>query len=635
MNGKLPKVKIIILNWHGLLDTIGCLKSLQKICYSHYQVIVVDNGSLGNDADILKKKFGDYIKLIRNEVNLGFAGGNNTAFKEILKEGKTDYVLLLNNDTIVEKDFLTKLVDKALEHSEAGIIGSKIINENTGEINFAGGKINWWLARPHHLKKDNRKYTDFVTGCAMLIPVEVLKETGLFDPVYFCYFEDADLCQRVKATGKKLIVAQDSIVYHKISRSSKTRSPFYIYHFSRNRLIFNYRYNKNRFKSLTFITIQIGLKTVLARIIFPKVKFQSWLRGIKDARMIIKREKAQGNKSKKIGFFYEPSISYGIKNYQENLYTSLKKIGLNLELIYYEENKFTEEVENKLHLKYLDFLKESVKLKKALYRIVAPFEIKKRYSLLIYPYQFHPVINPYDLKIISVVHDLIPLRYSPSILMKFVYRHFLGRILRKSDKVVAISSVTERDLIQKYHLSPGLIEKINSGVSEKFRSYSTEKRDYFLTFDRKEVWKNTNFVLDCFNKYGKLSLTVIGNEERQNNNINFIKDVNDERLIDLYNRSLGLLFLSSDEGFGFPIIEAQRCGCPVITLHSKNMPKEIISKTVILSKLNCDELYRLLIRLRDEKQFRDRVIEDGLSYSRQYSWDIAANQFKKLVASLV
>ncbi len=85
-----PKVSIIILNWNGLGDTIECLESLKKITYLNYEVVVVDNGSEGNDAEILEEKYRGYIKLIRNDKNYGFTGGNNIAIKWILGNSNKD-----------------------------------------------------------------------------------------------------------------------------------------------------------------------------------------------------------------------------------------------------------------------------------------------------------------------------------------------------------------------------------------------------------------------------------------------------------------------------------------------------------------------------------------------------------------
>src|SRR3989344_2445038 len=100
---KNPKVSIIILNWNGWKDTIECIDSIKKISYPNYEIIVVDNASRGDDVNILKNKFWDFIRLIKNKENYGFAKGNNIAIKQVLKENKSDYVLLLNNLKKIKK----------------------------------------------------------------------------------------------------------------------------------------------------------------------------------------------------------------------------------------------------------------------------------------------------------------------------------------------------------------------------------------------------------------------------------------------------------------------------------------------------------------------------------------------------
>src|SRR5258706_106885 len=118
-----PKVAIVIVNWNGISDTIECIESLMKIEYSDFDVIVVDNGSSNNDADKLKEKF-SMTRVIALKRNLGFAIANNVVIRIVLTGG-ADYVLLLNNDTIVNKQFLSKLIKIAQNNSRIGILESK------------------------------------------------------------------------------------------------------------------------------------------------------------------------------------------------------------------------------------------------------------------------------------------------------------------------------------------------------------------------------------------------------------------------------------------------------------------------------------------------------------------------------
>ena len=280
---KLPRVSIIILNWNGLGDTLECLESLFEITYPNYEVIVVDNASSGDDVSVLKKRFGRKIKLIVNDRNYGFAEGNNIAIREVMKAGKSKYVLLLNNDTVVDKRFLDELVKVADGEDKIGITAPVNYNYYTREIDFGGGKINWWLGRPYHLKKiDSRKYTDFITGCCMLIKTNTLKEIGLFDPVYYCYFEDADLCERFKRRGYRLRMAPVSKIWHKISATMRKKGRIY-YYVARNRVIFNKKYNLG-FRLTFFMFIHNVIKKNLAHLVLDKDKYSSWIGGFESAR---------------------------------------------------------------------------------------------------------------------------------------------------------------------------------------------------------------------------------------------------------------------------------------------------------------------------------------------------------------
>ena len=255
-----PKVSIIILNWNGLKDTIKCLESLKKITYSNYGVILVDNGSKGNDADILVDKYKNYIKLIRNKENLGFAAACNQGIK-LASEHGADYVLLLNNDTVVAPDFLGKMVNTAESDRKIGIIGAKIYYHNQPQkIWFAGGDFIWWRVSGKHRfwqKLDKPELTgvklsDFITGCAILIKKEVFFDIGFFYEPYFLTVEDSDFCLRARKADWKIVVNLDAKIWHKVSSSRLGEFSFSNgYYGTRNRLIF-------AFKRLKSIKICLG-----------------------------------------------------------------------------------------------------------------------------------------------------------------------------------------------------------------------------------------------------------------------------------------------------------------------------------------------------------------------------------------
>lgn len=244
-----PKVSIIILNWNGLEDTRACLNSLKQLRYPNYEITLVDNGSKNNEASIIAQEFGETIKLISLEKNLGYTGGNNAALKQVNEESK--YILLLNNDTEVEKDFLDLLVNYGEKNESAGILGPKIYYYNKNKlIQSVGGKINYYLGKIKelgHLEEDQGQYqknneVDCVPGCALLIKTEIYRKIGLLPEKYFAYWEDTAWCAATKKIGYKIMNIPKAIIYHKEYGSSEKRSDFVDFQLTRNRFWFLKKY---------------------------------------------------------------------------------------------------------------------------------------------------------------------------------------------------------------------------------------------------------------------------------------------------------------------------------------------------------------------------------------------------------
>lgn len=277
------KTAIIIVNYNNSKDTIQCLNSLylSKTIDKNNIIIVVDNHSsadsynqllnwLKNEHDYIELIFNDKLNekldlpckctllIIRSETNLGFAGGNNLGIKLALNMGY-DYVLLLNNDTIVEKDFLYKMLNVATSYEKIGIVGCKICYyNNPNVIWFAGGKRHWYREGMHiGMGKEEINYqgcydSDWVSGCAMLVRKEVFEKVGLISEDYFLYLEDTDFCQTVRKAGFIIKVCLDAKIYHKISASVGIKSPLAYYYGTRNRLIFASKYLKQPCKTMFY-----------------------------------------------------------------------------------------------------------------------------------------------------------------------------------------------------------------------------------------------------------------------------------------------------------------------------------------------------------------------------------------------
>ena len=176
----IPKVIIIVLNWNGLDDTLECLESLININYSNYEILVVDNGSDLNEYNILLKKYIDKIHFIRNNKNYFFSEGNNIGIRYVIKKFNPDYVMLLNNDVIVENNFLIELIKVAEEDCSIGILSPFIYwYEKPTYIQGGGEKIRWfrifseklWTTNNTRENKENKKkiFSDMVMVLVLLL----------------------------------------------------------------------------------------------------------------------------------------------------------------------------------------------------------------------------------------------------------------------------------------------------------------------------------------------------------------------------------------------------------------------------------------------------------------------------------
>jgi len=272
----MTNISIILVNWNGKNDTLACLTSLQNVsrvtpaCRQgrcHVSTIVVDNGSTDDSVIVIRKRF-PKVEIVENGKNLGFSGGNNVGIRHAL-EKSADFVWLLNNDTVVDKNALLLLVD-AFRDNRVGIAGSKIYFAPGHEFHkeryqktelgkvlwYAGGLIDWNNMYASHRgvdevdqgQYDRMEETPFVTGCSMMVRKEVFEKIGLLDEKFFAYLEDVDFCLRAKRTGYKLLYVPRSIVWHKNAGSSGVGSGLHQYYMTRNRLLIGMRYAPLRTK---------------------------------------------------------------------------------------------------------------------------------------------------------------------------------------------------------------------------------------------------------------------------------------------------------------------------------------------------------------------------------------------------
>jgi len=225
------KVAIILVNWNSFGFTNDCIISLKEMSFPDYDIIVTDNGSKDGSGKQLKERHPDII-LIESDQNLGFTGGNNLGLQFSIQNNYL-YSILLNNDTFVEKDFLSVLINYMDEHPEAGAIQPKIyFNHNRNIIWNAGSYYNkfWgYTYSKNYLRREKKtndtvKEVDWITGCAFLVRNEVLKKTGLLASNMFIYSEDIDLSLRIHQSGYTLMYHPASVIYHIAGMSNKNKT---------------------------------------------------------------------------------------------------------------------------------------------------------------------------------------------------------------------------------------------------------------------------------------------------------------------------------------------------------------------------------------------------------------------------
>lgn len=233
----IPKVFIVILNWNQKDLTLACLASLKKISYPNYEIILVDNASTDDSVSAIKDKFPE-VKIIENRRNLGVAGGRNVGIKYVQQKG-TDYLLLLDNDTIVHKDFITEMIKVGENDKRVGILTGKIyFYSPPNKIWSAGGSSS--LSRGKYTligyneidngQYDETKEADQAPGCCLMIKKEVIDKIGILDEDFVQYFgEDVDWCLRAKKKRYKIMyVPKAKLWHHVIKKTSVSKRYWYL-----------------------------------------------------------------------------------------------------------------------------------------------------------------------------------------------------------------------------------------------------------------------------------------------------------------------------------------------------------------------------------------------------------------------
>lgn len=285
-----PKVFVVILNFNGRNVLKDCLKSVFASDYPDFSVVLVDNDSRDGSFEMAKEQF-SRAYFIKNEKNIGFAAGNNVGIRFSLERG-ADWVWILNNDTQVEPDALSKMVG-AGKKGNFGILSPVIFEGGGNKIWFSGGRINWFKMRVEHFKepfKEEVRESDFVTGCAMLVKKEVFKRVGLLDEDFFLYYEDADFGERAARAGFLKGVVSGSWIYH-LENSQKNFSGKLYWLVLSGLMFFQKNSRGIRKMFIAPLTFLRRAKNLKERIFFPGEKARIIAKAFKDFNLYLKKNK--------------------------------------------------------------------------------------------------------------------------------------------------------------------------------------------------------------------------------------------------------------------------------------------------------------------------------------------------------
>ncbi|MCD6379848.1 glycosyltransferase family 2 protein [bacterium] len=262
-----PKVVTVVLNYNTAKDTIECIASLNAIDYDNNTILVVDNGSDDESVELIHSVDPD-VKVIENKDNLGFSEGNNIGIRYAIGQ-KAEYAVLLNSDTVVEKSFLTHLIEEVRQRPLAATAGPLIMYSGKERLVWSAGG-DAFLLRPRNILDGKKRPEtletstdiDYLPGCCLLIKLSYIGKIGFLDPDFFLYGEDVDYGLRVKKNNYKNLFVPNSIIYHKVSVTSGGElSPWARYYGTRNRFLL-VKKHASLLSKLLFYLILLPLLTI-------------------------------------------------------------------------------------------------------------------------------------------------------------------------------------------------------------------------------------------------------------------------------------------------------------------------------------------------------------------------------------
>lgn len=674
---KKPLVSIIILNFNGFQDTKTCLTSLKKTTYSNSEILVIDNGSYEDEGNLIRQEFGNFANTFRLKKNRGFTGGNNWALKRTT--GK--YIVLLNNDTEVEPEWLDYLVDVMEKDSKIAAAQPKILlMKNKKYFDYAGAaggyidKYGYPFTRGRifdTIEKDKGQYNNpcdifWASGAACIIRKSAIKKLGgLFSQNLFNYMEEIDFCWRAWNKGYRVVFAPNSIVYHKVAATSKKDLYKKRFWEHRNNLFILTR-NLERKDLIKILPFRFFLEiiTYLYYLSSPSTggfKYASYLfaahldylRKSINVRLARKRYKTY----QKLPIFPGSIVNeYYIKGNKQFSSLDWSPKG-NLAYLLWSSKENTG---GKVVFEHANKFKEKgygVKI----YTILPPqkptwFRLKVDLKFFLYSYL--------DRQPDVLVATFWPTAYI-SLLMKGknkyhftqdweedFYRNPILKLFARLTytlpiKKIAISRYLKKR-IENYDKSSYPIYRVNYSVLDT----SIFKRKSSIR-DKIRVKKNVNVlsVISWYNfhkgpdllekavkilkeKHKNYRFTLVSRENKPYSPVidKFVSNPKKTKLAKLYQNSDLLLITSRSEGFFIPGLEAMASGCPVVTTNSNGILEYARNgkNAVVLKKI--EDLWEkdVIEKLIKNKKLRIQLIKKGYQTIHKYGLEKIAEELEKI-----
>ena len=238
-----PLVVSVILNTNRRDDTLECLRSLERTTWPRHQVVVLDNASTDGSVEAIEASH-PWVHLLNLTDNRGYAGNNNVGILWAL-ERNADWIMLLNEDTVVDPDCIRRMVEVADADPRIGIVGPMVFHfDSPDTIQSAGGRLDrYWQAS--HIGANLRvqgQYAepcevDWISGCCIMVRREVFENAGLIDDRYFYYWEETELCIRARKKGWRIVHVPGAKLWHKGVQIDYSPPPSVTYYATRNRLL--------------------------------------------------------------------------------------------------------------------------------------------------------------------------------------------------------------------------------------------------------------------------------------------------------------------------------------------------------------------------------------------------------------